>query len=369
MCVELRTEGLSLEAIAAQIRLRLSRSFTSAAVAYHLKPRAVVARRAGRLDSLDSIEVDRMCVELRAEGLSLKAIAARLQARFRRSFSSQVVAYHLKPRDARSRPIPGGVNDPPTGWLHIWTVRRVLGLTLNQVQAHISSRRRIRVRWKSPGPRYLWAEDVARVWPARWRRAVERTAARVEMLGKPRPSSAKAETTSIAPPVQRDIMVEVVEIDRDRPPFPVWRYSRYRSDVLYPRVVLVVDEILDERGIVDASDVLTRMRLLSLTDIERWRRGQVDCLENLLPSSQALAHATRVLGILRMHAIERGLVSERGVFLSEGDSPRTLLQFTYDDDVNIETAYRTRYVRPSLRSKPSLVRSRIVSRPRPSVKL
>jgi hypothetical protein len=318
----------------------------------------------------ESDEIGRMCVELRTQGMTLTAIAARVRARFGRSFSTQAVAYHLHPRDGRGR-VRVGLSNPPSGWLHLVTVKRLLNVTMHQIDAHLWPRHEIRIQWNPPGPRYLFAEDVARVWPARWRRAVEHAAAEAERaIGTRRhqpspavqatdasrvPSAARATRVSPAP---RELAGELVDIGSERPAIPVWRYSQYRSDVLYPKVVLAVAEVLEERGWVDAVEVLTRMRLLAPADVERWRHGQADCLEGQLRSTRSVGHATRVLGILRMHAIERGLVAERGVFLSEGDGPRALLQFSHDEDVNVEAAYATRYVevmprRASVRERPS----------------
>jgi len=283
--------------------------------------------------------------------MTLKAIAGHIRARFGRSFTSQAVAYHLHPRNGRVRI---GVSDPPSGWLHIATVRRLLGVTMDQIHAHLWPRRKLRIRWDPPGPRYVFAEDAARVWPARWRRAVERAAAEAaEAIRREREPSPDPEVPGarVSPPVSRELWGELV--DMVRPPVPVWRYGEYRSDALYPRVVLAVDQVLDEHGSVDAVEVLTRMCLLSPSDVERWRLGQVDCLEGLLRSTRSVGKATRVLGILRMHAIERGFVAQRGIFLSHGAGARELLQFTYDEDVNVEAAYGTRYVpvtaRPSVR--------------------
>ncbi len=296
----------------------------------------------------ESDEIHRMCVELRTEGLTLKAIAARVRGRFGRSFSSQAVAYHLYPKDGRGR-VRAGLGNPPSGWLHIATVRRLLDVTMEQVQAHLWPRHEIRIQWNSPGPRYLFAEDVARVWPARWRRAVERAEAEAARALERRVRwPAPAAQAPVAPLrvslLPRELAGELVDVGRERPAIPVWRYSQYRSDALYPKVVLAVAQVLDERGSVDAVEVLTRMGLLAPADVERWRLGQADCLEGLLRSTRVVGQATRVLGILRMHAMERGLAAERGVYLSEGDGPRALLQFTHDEDVNVEAAYATRYV-------------------------
>jgi hypothetical protein len=304
----------------------------------------------------ESDEIRRMCVELRTQGMSLKAIAGRVRARFGRSFSSQAVAYHLHVRDGRVRV---GVSNPPSGWLHIVTVRRLLDVAMNQIEAHLWPRHELRIQWNPPAQRYLFAEDVARVWPARWRRAVERAALEAaKSLGRrARRSSPDAEVPAasrVSPPL-RELAGELVDVGSERPAIPVWRYSQYRTDVLYPKVVCAVTQILGERGAVDAVEVLTRMCLLAPSDVERWRLGQAECLEGLLRSTRIVGQATRVLGILRMHAIERGLVAERGVFLSEGDGPRALLQFTYDEDVNVEAAYGTCYVQAGARSACALV--------------
>jgi hypothetical protein len=296
--------------------------------------------------------VDAVCVSLRRQGYTLSAIAGKLQEEFRRSYTQQAVHQRLKKVAATQ----GGTAALPTrGFVWLRQARAALGLSVEQLGRRIM-KDELRAKWRS-GQRLLSVSDLRRLWPRRWKRAQarmleaakagrERRRPRGQSRGRPRSAPRPQALPVIAAmrsrAASRQVRPEALTL-------AVTHYPSYRRDYYCARVVKAVDEIRREKGTVAPVEVFVRLGLLRDGDVDAWQRGDTNYLEKLL--SCDLGKATRVLGILRMHAHALGLKPVRAVYLKADARPRYLLRFTRDEDVNVETAYSTHYTAAASRSK------------------
>ena len=119
--------------------------------------------------------------------------------------------------------------------------------------------------------------------------------------------------------------------------------GNYLEDRWYPRVVRAVSEILAEGGVVMPVEVLVRLKLLRSEDLEDWRFRRIPYLEKVIQCN--LSNANRVLRVLRLHALEKGLFPSPTVYTKWGKGRhRILLQFSKTGDPNLEAAYSTHYI-------------------------
>ena len=92
--------------------------------------------------------------------------------------------------------------------------------------------------------------------------------------------------------------------------------ENYRNDRYYSKITTAVSQILSRKDFVAPIDVFIEMGLLTLTDVERWKRNQVPCLERVIQCN--LAKAGRILRILRFHAHDLNLGPSMTVYKIKG---------------------------------------------------
>jgi len=120
----------------------------------------------------------------------------------------------------------------------------------------------------------------------------------------------------------------------------------FRSDSYYRRVVEAVTKIFETGHVVRPIDVFMNMRLLSRENLERWYKGQVRCLEDVIGCSPA--HAGRILRVLNKHAQQSNLRPSTTGYKQWGGKRRPL-KFTKWGDPNIEAAYARHFLHPHLK--------------------
>ena len=124
--------------------------------------------------------------------------------------------------------------------------------------------------------------------------------------------------------------------------------SRKNRTPLADRVARAAEAALAARDYVSPIDVLVRIGWLDASIEERWRRGQVDCLEgavqvNLLRMSEALK-------LLQSWANGRGLSASPTQYVARTPQ-RQALRFSRSGDAAIEAMYRTHWVSQELSEK------------------
>ena|SRR3990172_3318579 len=125
--------------------------------------------------------------------------------------------------------------------------------------------------------------------------------------------------------------------------------QNYQSDKYYSRIVKAVAGILESGDVVAPIEVFVRMGLLPKENVERWYKGQVDCLERVIGCN--LSCASRILRILQMHAHDLNLRTSQTSYRQWGS--RRPLRFSKFRDRNLEEAYSRHFLSPKIKKKPA----------------
>ena len=120
--------------------------------------------------------------------------------------------------------------------------------------------------------------------------------------------------------------------------------DNYRDDPLYPRIVRVVEALLERGKVVSAVDVVVGMGLLESVKLEDRRRGRVPYLEMVVNCN--LTRLSRLLRILRMHAHDLNLVPSTTAYMRCGKGPKRRLRFTKTGDGKLAESYSRHFVWP-----------------------
>jgi hypothetical protein len=124
--------------------------------------------------------------------------------------------------------------------------------------------------------------------------------------------------------------------------------SRKNHIPLADRVARAAAAALAAKHFVSAIDVLVGIGWLDAGAVERWRRGQIGCLEQ-----EVQANLPRVAEAMRLF---HSWTTARGLFPSQtayvGRAPdRPMLRFSRSGNPAIEESYRTHWVSPELSEK------------------
>jgi hypothetical protein len=119
-------------------------------------------------------------------------------------------------------------------------------------------------------------------------------------------------------------------------------------NTLAERVVKAADAALAAQGYVSSIDVLVGIRWLDAGTVERWRRGQIDCLEGAMQTS--LPRISEAMKLLRSWARENNL-SESPTHYVARTPQRQALRFSRSGDPAVEAMYRTHWVSQQLSEK------------------
>jgi hypothetical protein len=119
--------------------------------------------------------------------------------------------------------------------------------------------------------------------------------------------------------------------------------KNHRKEKWYPRVVQAVSAILSEGDVVVPVEVFMRLNLLKRKDLEDWRFCRIPYLEKVIQCN--LSNASRMLRVLRLHAMDRNLRPSLTGYMKWGKGRhRIRLRFSKTGDPNLEAAYSTHYI-------------------------
>ena len=121
--------------------------------------------------------------------------------------------------------------------------------------------------------------------------------------------------------------------------------SRKNRVPLADRVAKAAEKALATRHFVSAIDILVGIGWLDPGAVERWRRGQIDCLEAAVQTS--LPRISEVMQLFQSWATAQGLIATSTEYVARTGQRQTL-RFSRSGNSKIETSYRTHWVSPEL---------------------
>ena len=126
------------------------------------------------------------------------------------------------------------------------------------------------------------------------------------------------------------------------------KMSRKNRVPLADRVAKAAEAALAARHFVSAIDILVGIGWLDPEAVERWRRGQIECLEGVVRTN--LPRISEAMKLFRSWATARGLFPSPTAYV--GRTPgRPTLRFSRGGNPAIEASYRTHWVSPELSEK------------------
>ena len=117
---------------------------------------------------------------------------------------------------------------------------------------------------------------------------------------------------------------------------------------LSDRVTRAAETALAAQSDVSAVDILLGIGWLDPNSLERWRRGQVECLEGLLQTNPS--RVSEAMELFRCWALGKGLLARQTDYVARTPRRETL-RFSRSGTDAIEEAYRTHWVSPALSEK------------------
>jgi hypothetical protein len=121
--------------------------------------------------------------------------------------------------------------------------------------------------------------------------------------------------------------------------------SRKNRVPLADRVAKAAEAALAARNYVSAIDVFVAIGWLDAAAVERWRRGQIDCLEEAVRTD--LPRISEAMRLFRSWAAGRGLFASETAYVAR-TADRQTLRFSRSGSPAIEASYRTHFVSPEL---------------------
>jgi hypothetical protein len=125
-------------------------------------------------------------------------------------------------------------------------------------------------------------------------------------------------------------------------------HEAMNRNALADRVVKAAEAALAAQGYVSSIDVLVGIGWLDAGTLERWRRGQIDCLERAIQTN--LPRISEAMKLFRSWARERNLSASPTDYVARSPQRQTL-RFSRSGDPAIEAMYRTHWVSPELSEK------------------
>jgi hypothetical protein len=117
---------------------------------------------------------------------------------------------------------------------------------------------------------------------------------------------------------------------------------------LADRVAKAAEAALAARRFVSAVDILVGIGWLDSGAMERWRRGQIDCLEEAIQTDPS--RISEAMRLFRAWAIAGGLSASETAYVDRAPRRQTL-RFGRSGNPAIEATYRTYWVSPGLSEK------------------
>jgi hypothetical protein len=124
--------------------------------------------------------------------------------------------------------------------------------------------------------------------------------------------------------------------------------GRKNRTPLVERVTRAAETALRAQDYVSAIDVLVGIGWLDSGAMERWRRGQIDCLESVVQTN--LPRISEAMKLFRSWAAGRELSASETRYVARTPGRQTL-RFSRSGDDTIERLYRTHWVSPALSEK------------------
>ena len=103
-----------------------------------------------------------------------------------------------------------------------------------------------------------------------------------------------------------------------------------------PVVIVAAEEALAAQDFVSPVDVLLGIRWLESTGERRWRRGMIDCLEEIIHTDPA--RVAEAMKLFRSWAAGKGLVASEAEYVARTPQ-RAVLRFTRSGDREVERLY------------------------------
>lgn len=124
--------------------------------------------------------------------------------------------------------------------------------------------------------------------------------------------------------------------------------ARKNRTALVDRVTKAAEATLAAQNYVSAVDILVGIRWLDPAALDRWRRGQTDCLETVVQSN--LPRISEAMKLFRSWAVQRSLTASETHYVVRTPG-RQALRFSRSGDHAIERLYHTHWVSSALSEK------------------
>jgi hypothetical protein len=124
--------------------------------------------------------------------------------------------------------------------------------------------------------------------------------------------------------------------------------SRKNRTPLADRVARAAEAALAAQHFVSAIDILVGIGWLDFGTVQRWRRGQIDCLEEVVQVNRL--RISEAMRLFEAWSIGRGLLPSPTAYVG-GTPGRPTLRFSRDGNPAIEASYQTHWVSPELSEK------------------
>jgi hypothetical protein len=115
---------------------------------------------------------------------------------------------------------------------------------------------------------------------------------------------------------------------------------------LEARVVRAAEAALGRQQYVSAIDVLCGMGLLQPTHVDSWRKGRIDCLEQMIQGNRDKISFS--FQMFQQWAQQKSLKPSETAYLRETRAGTMPLQFTRSGNPELEMRYRTHYLSPEM---------------------
>jgi len=117
---------------------------------------------------------------------------------------------------------------------------------------------------------------------------------------------------------------------------------------LADRVAKAAEAALAAQHFVSAVDILTGIGWLDAGAVERWRRRQIDCLEEAIQTNPS--RISEAMRLFRAWAAARGLSASETTYVDRTPRRQTL-RFSRSGNPAIEASYQTHWASPELSGK------------------
>lgn len=124
--------------------------------------------------------------------------------------------------------------------------------------------------------------------------------------------------------------------------------SRHSHAKLGDRVAKAAEAALAAQKSVSVIDILLGIGWIDFGTVQRWRQGQIDCLEHAIQTKPA--RIAQAITLLRAWASEKGLAGSPTEYIARTPQ-RQVLRFSRSGNPAIEEQYRTHWISTALPEK------------------